>query len=140
MNGILRISEAAAIGVHAVAALAARHEGRLSSHEMADAMKASEAHLAKVMRKLVTAGLVSSERGPSGGFSLARPPAKISLLEVYEAIEGKFPSGHCLFASPVCKGKGCPLGGFIGKINKDALDYFKSTNIESLAKGAEDVK
>jgi len=137
MNGILRISEAAAIGIHAVVALASHKEERISGHDLAAAMKASEAHLAKVMPKLVKAGLIKSERGPSGGFSLATDAERISLLDVYEAIEGKFPDGHCLFANPVCKGKSCPLGGFIGKINKEALEYFSETTVGKILKGME---
>lgn len=132
MQGILRISEAAAIGIHAVVALAGSDSKRLSGHELAQGMKASEAHLLKVMRLLVKAGVASSERGPAGGFALAKEPEDISLLDIYEAIEGEFPKGLCLFASPVCGGKSCPMGDFICGINREALDYFSNTTIGKL--------
>lgn len=45
-------------------------------------------YLLKIMNHLSRARILKSKRGPSGGFSLARPAAKISLLEIYEAIEG----------------------------------------------------
>ena len=132
MQGILRISEAVAIGIHAVVALADSEGKRLSGHDLARGMRASEAHLLKVMRMLVKAGIVDSERGPTGGFSLAKDPGKISLLEIYEAIEGAFPDGGCLFASPVCKTKSCPMSDFICGINHKAMDYFSKTTVSGL--------
>ena len=133
MQGILRISEAAAIGIHAVVALAGSDTKRLSGHELANGMKASEAHLLKVMRHLVKAGIVSSERGPTGGFALAKEPERIPLIDVYEAIEGTFPNGACLFASPVCGGKSCPMGEFICGINREAMNYFLKTTVGHLS-------
>ena len=41
--------------------------------------------------KLVVAGLISSEAGKKGGVSLKMPPEKITLLDIFEAIEGKEP-------------------------------------------------
>lgn len=134
MQGILRISEAVAIGIHAVFALSADSSKRLSGRELAAGIKASEAHLLKVMRRLVKAGIVSSERGPSGGFAIAKKPESIPLIDIYEAIEGDFPSGACLFATPVCEKKICPLGDFICDINGKSRAYFRKTTIGDLAK------
>ncbi len=50
-------------------------------------------YLSQLMRPLVSAGLVRSVRGPVGGFSLAQPPAKISMREVYATLEGNS-GGH----------------------------------------------
>ncbi len=45
-------------------------------------------YLLKILQQLVRANILHSKRGPRGGFSLARPPKKISLLQVIEAVEG----------------------------------------------------
>ena len=42
----------------------------------------------KVLRPLVSARLVRSRKAPSGGFHLAKPANRITLLEVVEAVEG----------------------------------------------------
>ena len=87
-HNMLRISEAASIALHTMAYLARNKDRMVSTHEIAGAMGLSENHLAKVRQRLVKAGLVEAQRGPSGGFMLSRPAEDITLLEVYEAIEG----------------------------------------------------
>lgn len=49
----------------------------------------SATYLHKIMRKLVVGGLISSVSGNSGGFSLAKDPAEITLLQIYHATEGE---------------------------------------------------
>jgi Rrf2 family protein len=45
-------------------------------------------YLEQIFQRLRRAGLVVGKRGPGGGYSLARAPAEITLLEVVEAVEG----------------------------------------------------
>jgi Rrf2 family protein len=45
-------------------------------------------YLEQIFQHLRRAGLVTSKRGPGGGYTLARSPARISLLEIVEAVEG----------------------------------------------------
>ena len=53
------------------------------------------AYLNKQVQALVRAGIASSVPGPRGGFRLARPPDRISLLDVVTAIEGPDPAFRC---------------------------------------------
>jgi Rrf2 family protein len=53
------------------------------------------AYLNKQVQALVRAGIASSASGPHGGFRLARPPERISLLDVVTAIEGPEPAFRC---------------------------------------------
>ena len=45
-------------------------------------------YLEQIFQWLRRAGLVTSKRGPGGGYTLSRSPARISLREVVEAVEG----------------------------------------------------
>lgn len=45
-------------------------------------------YLLKIMQQLVRANILRSKRGPHGGFSLARPTTKITMLDIIEAVEG----------------------------------------------------
>lgn len=50
--------------------------------------------LAKVLQQLSRAGLVSSQRGPNGGFQLTRSPQALSFMDVIIAADGQRPSGR----------------------------------------------
>ena len=102
MADLIRMSEATALGLHTMAVVA-RHNEPTSTAQIATELRASEAHLSKVLQRLAKVGLVHSIRGPKGGFALERPPEAISLLGVYEAVEGPLESNRCLLGNPVCQ-------------------------------------
>ncbi len=56
----------------------------------------------RVFSVLVEAGFLKSQRGKNGGFSLARSPSEISLLEVIEAIEGPIALNRCTVEPQQC--------------------------------------
>lgn len=109
MANLIRMSEATALGLHTMAVVARRSEAT-STAQIATELRASEAHLSKVLQRLVRVGLLSSRRGPSGGYALAKPPTEITLLDVYEALEGPLRRDGCLFTRPVCRRAHCILG------------------------------
>ena len=47
-------------------------------------------YLEQIFQRLRRAGLVTSKRGPGGGYTLSRSPDRITLREVVEAVEGPF--------------------------------------------------
>lgn len=50
----------------------------------------------KILRKLVSGGLVKSFKGTQGGYELAKKPSEISLNDVIETVEGKYVLSRCL--------------------------------------------
>jgi len=77
------------IAVHALAWLAlAQRRGtdRLTSEQVAASVNTNPVILRRSLGSLERAGLVRVRRGAGAGWSLARPPAEITLLDVYEAI------------------------------------------------------
>ena len=56
----------------------------------------------KILRKLVSAGLVKSFKGTHGGYAATKAPQDITLLEVIEAIEGTYRFSKCLQNDSVC--------------------------------------
>mgnify|MGYP001340283746 FL=1 len=61
----------------------------ISSQVIHDRINGSQSYLQKLLRKLVIAGLITSTSGNNGGFSLAKDPKNITLLEIVEATEGE---------------------------------------------------
>lgn len=78
--------------VHGLLYLAMRRENEIVFvSDIARAQNLPESYLAKVFQLLAKAGLLRSYRGARGGYSLALPPDKITLLDVTLAIEGRNP-------------------------------------------------
>ncbi len=87
----------------------------ISLGSIADAEGLPLAYLEHLVRRLRNAELVESRRGAHGGYSLARPPAQISMAEVVEALEGEIAPIECITAGSdgalVCAREGeapCP--------------------------------
>ena len=131
MAGIIGISEAASIGMHACLLLARCQAGQmLRTKEIAAALGVSAAHLAKVLQRLGRAGLIEAVRGPRGGNRLVRPAASVTLLDVYEAIEGHLTAAECLLPRPICRGGSCCLlGGLLQDMNLAARDYLAKISL-----------
>jgi len=134
MVNAFRVSEAASLALHSMTFLAGKQNGLVSAHEIAGALNVSEAHLQKVLQRLARTGLVKSTRGPKGGFALGRPRSKITLLEVYETIEGPLAMSGCLLGSPVCGGEKCIFGSLLRTVNKRMKDYLAHTTLPELGK------
>jgi len=128
MPGVLKISEAVNLALHTAGLLAGEQDRVLSVREVALALGGSEAHLSKVLQRLAKAGLVASDRGPKGGFRLAKRPREITLLAVYEAIEGPLEASNCLLGRAVCNGR-CILGDLLGRVNRSVSDVLSKTSL-----------
>ncbi len=92
------ISQTAEYALRAVAHLASRRGGAPTTSQIAQATHVPANYLAKVLRGLSRAGLVRSQRGPRGGHALTRDPARLTVLEVVNAVD------------PLRRIHSCPLG------------------------------
>lgn len=90
-------SKATSYAILAIAEIAKRQQAAggpgVQASEVAELYDLPTAYAAKVMSQLAKAQVLRSDRGPRGGFQLARPPEKISLLEMYEAVHGVLDGG-----------------------------------------------
>ena len=100
---------------------------------IAELLQCSEAHLSKVMQRIHRAGLVRSTRGPKGGYRLERPANAITLLNVYEVVEGPLDEAVCLFETPVCRPGACILGDLLVRVNRQINDYLSQTVLSELS-------
>ncbi len=132
MSGVVKFTEASSLALHAMAILAGRRERRVQIRAIGERLSVSTNHLAKVMQRLSKVGLIESVRGRGGGFLLCRDPAEITMLEVYEAIEGPLEICHCLFSPPKCCGD-CILGDTLATANSLVREKLSHTRLSHLA-------
>lgn len=94
-----------AMAAHALAVLAQSDEGYPSAY-VAGSVNTHAVFLRRILGDLVAAGLVRAREGRAGGYRLARPAARITLAEVYRAVEPEGP----LAPSPAEPNVRCPVG------------------------------
>ncbi|MCP4676863.1 MAG: Rrf2 family transcriptional regulator [Deltaproteobacteria bacterium] len=130
---IFNVSEAANLAIHALTYLANNPDLQpISTGQVAEALNASDNHLSKVFQRLTKVGLVKSIRGPRGGFYLAWDPKDITLLEVYEAIDGVLGKDSCLLGHPSCDRKSCVFGDLVSDIQVQVNNHFSKTTLGDL--------
>lgn len=132
MAPALRISEAAAMALHTLAFLAQDAGRPWTTRKIAAQLAGSEAHLSKVLQRLVKLGLVSSSRGPHGGFVLGKDADSINLLHVLEAFDGEIGDVNCMQTPAKCDGTTCVFGELVAAVNRTVRDYLVQINLADL--------
>jgi Rrf2 family iron-sulfur cluster assembly transcriptional regulator len=85
----MRLNHTAACALHVLAQLARRTGGPPAKCAViAAACGVPKPYLAQLLKKLAACGLLSSARGPGGGYRLTSPAACVTMLEVVEAVQG----------------------------------------------------
>ena len=100
----MAISTRGRYAVRAMLELALRHgRGPVLTREIARAQGISRKYLERLLRMLRVAGLVRSRRGRHGGFTLARPSEKITILDILTVMEGTLAPVACVEQRRSCK-------------------------------------
>jgi Rrf2 family protein len=129
MGKIIHFSEAATIGIHALVVLA-RENKSMNAIELSERIGPSKFHIGKVLQRLVKDGLLNSSRGPTGGFSIRKDPAEISIYDVYRSIEGEIDYGSCPYEDKICPFNKCIRDNIIKKMSLDFVAYLKENTIQ----------
>ena len=134
---------------YALVALA--HMGRpevrgetISASHMADEHHAPLPLLMNILKDLVHAGIVSSTRGPQGGYVLAAPPDELSVAAVINALEGPFQLTQCCTGEvPVrdqCQVHGnCPIREPIRRLHARIRGFLDDVTLADLMDSKVDV-
>ncbi len=128
MQKIINISEALAIAIHCMVLIAYNKE-KVNVSDLSRETGYSKNHIAKIMHILVKNNYLNSDRGPKGGFDLKRNAHEISLLELYELIEGKIEDYECTQQCRNCPVKSCLFGGLTLQFQNELLHYMRSNTI-----------
>jgi len=101
--------------------------------DIAQSYNIPSSFMAKILRALVRAKLLSSTRGVHGGFSLARPAMEITLLDVVEAIEGPVTLTECSGENSNCQwSQECPAHPVWLDVQEKIIEILRSNTLEML--------
>lgn len=134
-NSSMQLTRAADYAVRVMVHLAASspHQ-RVSLPAIVEATGAPDSFLSKILQALSRARLISSRRGPSGGFQIAGRGRHASMRDVVEAIDGPIILNVCLSEKRACPRKNwCPAHPVWVKAQVALLEVLSSALIRDMA-------
>jgi Rrf2 family protein len=130
----VKLSTKARYALRAVLELSLREgQGPVQLRQIAKAQDISPKYLEQLAMPLRNAELVRSERGPAGGYELARPASAITALDVVRAVEGPIDLLDCLGQSRVCdRADTCVARTLWGRVSAAISDVLGDTTMADL--------
>lgn len=134
------ISQTAEYALRAVLYLAAEKNGDpVPVETIADRLSMPRNYLSKTLHTLAKRGILTSARGPRGGFELAVPGSELSLFEVIEPFDDLERRGQCLLGRPECSDRTpCAAHHRWQALAQSVSGFFRETTVEDLVREVSD--
>lgn len=131
---MLKLTKKADYALMAMKHLAENTErGARSAKDMADAYGIPPEALAKILQRLAKAGLLHSQHGTNGGYTLARAAHTISAFEVIQAIDGPLFITSCVTVRGECgQSNRCNIREPLRKVNESIEAVLKRIKVSHM--------
>ncbi|HNR41290.1 MAG TPA: Rrf2 family transcriptional regulator [Bacteroidales bacterium] len=137
------LSNSCRYGIRAVIYLASKdgRNNKIGIRQISEDLKLPTPYLAKILQNLVRHRILSSTKGPNGGFSLLKKPESITLLDIVRIIDGEELLTNCIIHNGSCNSvkksmKPCPVHDDFTRIRTDLINMFKGKTIAEIVKKA----
>lgn len=134
------LSNTCKYGIRAVIYLALNNaeEKKIGIKEISSELNIPTPFLGKILQMLAKNKLLTSTKGPNGGFGLGRKAKDITLLNIIEIIDGLSLFEDCLIGLSSCSANShdevqCPTHRKFLPISKQIYDLFNTETIQALA-------
>ncbi len=119
-------------GLQAVLFLAAKMNGEvIPSEEIAKKLNIPKEFVSKILQSLTESGIIFSKKGKSGGFTLAKDPSSIRLIDIVAAIDGLEMFNSCVLGFPQCSpDHPCPLHSKWGELRSKAYEMLTDETLD----------
>jgi len=138
------LSNSCRYGIRAVIYLASQRSGdfKIGIKKISNDLDLPTPFLAKILQQLAKQKILSSSKGPHGGFSLQKDPSNITLLDIVNAIDGYDTFTNCIMHKGTCVGvsmekKFCPLHEDYEKTRSELIRLFSNKTIHELVMKAD---
>lgn len=118
------LSQTSEYALRAMACMALKPEEKFTAGELAKTTRVPQDYLAKVLQQLAGAGLIRGRRGVGGGYSLTKPPERINLIEVINAVATLQRITTCPLGISTHGSNLCPLHREVDRAIAAAMDVF----------------
>jgi Rrf2 family iron-sulfur cluster assembly transcriptional regulator len=137
------LSNSCRYGIRAVIYLASQRSGDFKGiKQISNDLDLPTPFLAKILQQLAKQKILSSSKGPHGGFSLSKDPRNITLLDIVNSIDGYDTFTNCVMHKGTCEGinmekKFCPLHEDYEKTRTELIRLFSNKTIYDLVMKAD---
>jgi Rrf2 family iron-sulfur cluster assembly transcriptional regulator len=138
------LSNSCRYGIRAVIYLASQplSNGKIGIKKISKDLDLPTPFLAKILMQLTRHKILSSSKGPHGGFSILKDPKTITLLDIVNTIDGYDVFTNCVIHNGSCEcvekdKKHCALHEDYEKTRKDLVKLFSQKTIYDMVKRAD---
>ena len=136
---MLEISTTAGYAILALSFIAACSGRWVLAKEISAHTGVSGPYLSKILYNLAKTGLIRAKRGYRGGFALSRPAARISVMDIVVAVEGRTQGLQCLLGLRECSDmNSCPVHRVWKATRTEILGRLKRLTLAEVARGVFD--
>ncbi len=130
---MLRMSKLADYGTVILTTMANRPEVVQSAASIAAAIHVPATTVSKILKMLAHAGLLTSTRGANGGYLLSQPPAKITVAQIINAMDGPIGMTECSITPGLCSHeKNCTVRANWQRVNRVVLHALEQITLEDM--------
>lgn len=137
---ITNSSKYALIGVLYLA-VNSSEEQKILAKDLSGNTGVPQAYLSKLMQELARHNLISSTRGPNGGFYLTDENRKVRLIDIINVIDGDYRLTTCILSLHQCNEEHpCPLHSLMGDTKNEFVQRLKDTKVQDLVQDIKEGK
>ncbi len=108
-------------------------DGLVRSDRVAEAIGIPRNYLSKILHALARAGILTSTRGPLGGFGLAEHPDRLPIYRIVEPFEALETGRSCILGRSECNDRNpCPAHERWKGISEEVSRFFRGTTVGDL--------
>jgi Rrf2 family protein len=137
------LSNSCRYGIRAVLYLASKKAGntKIGIKQISEDLNLPAPFLSKILQNLAKNRILSSTKGPNGGFSILKKPESITLLDIIKIIDGEEVINSCIIHNSSCSSvkrsnKPCPVHDDYSKIRAELINLVRRKTIAELVKKA----
>jgi len=137
------LSSSCKYGIRAVTYIASKSidSGKIGIRQISKDLNLPTPFLAKILQLLAKQKILSSTKGPHGGFALLKDSKKITLLDIIVTIDGNDLLENCIIHNTTCSCVGeekliCPMHDEYAKLRGNLVKLFSTKTIYSLVRSA----
>jgi len=129
----MRLTTKGRFAVTAMVDLAMRQgRGPVTLAGISERQRISLSYLEQLFGKLRRAGVVSSVRGPGGGYNLAQPAQRVTVADLIVAVDEPLDATHCGGKENCLDDKRCMTHDLWARLNEKMYDYLASVTLADL--------